>query len=327
MAAEERATAQPAHHAAGPAPLRLQGPDPRDPLPGRHAPRPSRRCSSATRRSCAASASRSRWAAWTPTSTTSRATGSAPTSSRCPTSRSTADEAAVIGLATRVWEHARLAEATTEAVRKLTALGVEVDAAALDIAAAPAVGRRAGVRRLLGGHPGAHAGRVRLPPLRAAPRTTTRHLQPWGVVRYSGRWYVVGLDTDRGAGAGLPALPGRRARRAVPARPGRTTSRPAPTSARPPSGSRRRPRPGGRSSWCAQRRRHRAAPRRRRRSRPTSPARRPHRLGPGPASAAAARGARRRGARLRRRRRTSRRPPSCAPRSSTGCAAVAVRRP
>src|SRR4029079_14716176 len=28
----------------------------------------------------------------------------------------TADEAAVIGLATRVWEHARLAEATTEAV-------------------------------------------------------------------------------------------------------------------------------------------------------------------------------------------------------------------
>ena len=26
----------------------------------------------------------------------------------------------------------------------------------------------------------------------------TRHLQPWGVVRFSGRWYVVGLDTDRG---------------------------------------------------------------------------------------------------------------------------------
>jgi proteasome accessory factor B len=25
----------------------------------------------------------------------------------------------------------------------------------------------------------------------------TRHLEPWGVVRYSGRWYVVGLDTDR----------------------------------------------------------------------------------------------------------------------------------
>jgi len=37
----------------------------------------------------------------------------------------TADEAAVIGLATKVWQHARLAEATTEAVRKLTALGVD----------------------------------------------------------------------------------------------------------------------------------------------------------------------------------------------------------
>ena len=44
------------------------------------------------------------------------------------------DEAAVIGLATRVWQHARLADATTEAVRKLTALGVEIDESALDIA-------------------------------------------------------------------------------------------------------------------------------------------------------------------------------------------------
>ena len=30
-------------------------------------------------------------------------------------------------------------------------------------------------------------------------KATVRHLQPWGVVRYSGRWYVVGYDTDRGA--------------------------------------------------------------------------------------------------------------------------------
>ncbi len=44
------------------------------------------------------------------------------------------DEAAVIGLAAKVWEHARLAEATTEAMRKLTALGLPLDAAALDIA-------------------------------------------------------------------------------------------------------------------------------------------------------------------------------------------------
>src|SRR3954452_12773478 len=46
----------------------------------------------------------------------------------------TPDEAAVVGLATRVWQHARLADATSEAVRKLTAAGLEVDASALDIA-------------------------------------------------------------------------------------------------------------------------------------------------------------------------------------------------
>ena len=50
-----------------------------------------------------------------------------------PDVRLAADEAAVVGLATRVWEHARLAEATTDAVRKLTAAGVEVDVSALDL--------------------------------------------------------------------------------------------------------------------------------------------------------------------------------------------------
>jgi proteasome accessory factor B len=114
-----------------------------------------------------------------------------------PDIRLAADEAAVVGLATRVWEHARLAEATTEAVRKLTALGLPLDVSALDIveprlsADEPAFDvfwdatqQRQSVefdyRR-----PGY------LEPL-------TRHLEPWGVVRHAGRWYVVGLDTDRG---------------------------------------------------------------------------------------------------------------------------------
>ena len=107
------------------------------------------------------------------------------------------DEASVVALATKVWEHARLAEATTDAVSKLSAAGLALDLTALDIAQPrlsadePAfdvfweatVARRAvtfDYRR-----PGYDA------PL-------TRHLQPWGVVRFSGRWYVVGLDTDRG---------------------------------------------------------------------------------------------------------------------------------
>lgn len=109
----------------------------------------------------------------------------------------TADEAAVIGLATRVWEHARLAEATTEAVRKLTALGVPLDVSALEIAQP----------RLTAEEPSfdvfweAVQDRTAVEfayrrPGQEAP--TKRHLQPWGVVRYSGRWYAVGLDTDRG---------------------------------------------------------------------------------------------------------------------------------
>jgi proteasome accessory factor B len=107
-----------------------------------------------------------------------------------------ADEAAVIGLATRVWEHARLAEATTEAVRKLTALGVQLDVSALDIAEA----------RLTADEPSFdvfwEATQERTPvefEYRRSGQTqvVTRHLQPWGVVRYSGRWYAVGLDTDR----------------------------------------------------------------------------------------------------------------------------------
>ncbi|MEV7429292.1 MULTISPECIES: YafY family protein [unclassified Nocardioides] len=109
-----------------------------------------------------------------------------------------ADEASVIALATKVWEHARLADATTEAVRKLVALGVPVDVSALDIVEP----------RLSADEPSfdvfLEATTERTPVefeyLRSGATTPTlRHLQPWGVARYSGRWYVVGLDTDRGA--------------------------------------------------------------------------------------------------------------------------------
>lgn len=107
------------------------------------------------------------------------------------------DEAAVVGLATRVWAHARLAEATTDAVRKLAAVGVDVDVSALDIVEP----------RLTADEPSFdvfwEATQERRPVEFEYARPgqdeiATRHLQPWGVVRHSGRWYVVGLDTDRG---------------------------------------------------------------------------------------------------------------------------------
>lgn len=110
----------------------------------------------------------------------------------------TSDEAAVIGLATRVWQHAQLAEATSGAVRKLAALGVAIDESALDIAEP----------RLSAEEPSFdvfwEAAQERIPVefdyrRPGEPRGQTRHLQPWGVVRYAGRWYVVGHDTDRDA--------------------------------------------------------------------------------------------------------------------------------
>lgn len=108
----------------------------------------------------------------------------------------TPDEGAVIGLATQVWGHARLATATSEAVRKLTAAGIDVDLAGLDLVQP----------RLTADEPSFEAffdavhDRVRVSfDYRRGGEylATTRHLEPWGVFRYRQRWYVLGFDTDR----------------------------------------------------------------------------------------------------------------------------------
>jgi proteasome accessory factor B len=105
------------------------------------------------------------------------------------------DEAAVVGVATKVWEHARLARATADAVTKLRSAGLPVDVSALDLVeprltadepAFDAFWQAAQDRR-----------EVVFDYARPGREASTRHLQPWGVVRYSGRWYAVGLDTDR----------------------------------------------------------------------------------------------------------------------------------
>jgi proteasome accessory factor B len=109
-----------------------------------------------------------------------------------------ADEAAVVGLAARVWQHARFASATTQGLRKLRAGGVEVDESALSIiepqlatdepAFDPifeAVTERRPVEF-----------RHRRPRL---DEPVTRHLEPWGIVSWHGHWYVVGHDRDRDA--------------------------------------------------------------------------------------------------------------------------------
>lgn len=107
------------------------------------------------------------------------------------------DEAAVVGLAARVWQHAGLAESTSAAVLKLRAAGVDVDREAIDVVAPTVPTDDAAFDPML-------SATLSRTPVRFGYRrpgereATERHLQPWGVVTARHRWYVVGLDTDRG---------------------------------------------------------------------------------------------------------------------------------
>jgi proteasome accessory factor B len=115
-----------------------------------------------------------------------------------PEIRLTGEEAAAVGLALRLWESAQLAGAAHSALVKLKAAGVEVDAT-----------------RAIPLQPRLDAGEPAFEPCYAAARDrralefdyqrpdedapARRHVQPWGVVAWHGRWYLVGLDLDRGA--------------------------------------------------------------------------------------------------------------------------------
>lgn len=108
------------------------------------------------------------------------------------------DEAAAVALAARLWDSPQLAGAAQGALHKLRAAGVDVDAAS-----APAVEPRvrASEPALAPLISAVQAGRAatfnhrRHPAAEAAQRT----LEPWGVVSWRGRWYVVGHDRDRDA--------------------------------------------------------------------------------------------------------------------------------
>ena len=109
----------------------------------------------------------------------------------------TADEAAVIGLATRVWQHAGLAAHTSDALAKLAPPGSRSTAAA-----STSPGRVVTVQDPhfdVFWHASLDRIRVRFDYQRSgAGEVSTRTLEPWGVVSFSGRWYVVGRDVDRG---------------------------------------------------------------------------------------------------------------------------------
>jgi proteasome accessory factor B len=107
------------------------------------------------------------------------------------------DEVAALSLAARTWTRASLAGPAASALRKLRAAGVTMDDSSL-------VGIEPVVRTM----------EEAFEPLRRAVRdrravtfgyrkpdaeSSTRHLQPWGLAQWHGRWYLTGYDVDRGA--------------------------------------------------------------------------------------------------------------------------------
>ena len=186
-----------------------------------------------------------------------------------PEIRLTGEEAAAVGLALRLWESAQLAGAAHSALVKLKAAGVDVDTS-----------------RAIPLQPRLDAGEPAFEPCYAAARDrralefdyqrpdedapTRRHVQPWGVVAWHGRWYLVGLDLDRQAPSGSSGSPassatpkatgrGGRLRAARRRRPRRRRRR----AGRGTGAPRRRPCPPGHGDRPAPAR-HAARPRRRR---------------------------------------------------------------
>ncbi len=106
------------------------------------------------------------------------------------------DEMTVLGLASRVWQQASLAGPAARALTKLKAAGVEPDEASL-----------------IGLEPRVRTSEPAFEPLWAAVRdrvpvrfpyrrsgsadATERHVEPWAVASWHGRWYLTGYDRDR----------------------------------------------------------------------------------------------------------------------------------
>jgi proteasome accessory factor B len=109
----------------------------------------------------------------------------------------TAEESAMVGLAARVWKDRELAATTQGALRKLAADGVDVDPESQSLIAPQLVADEPSFLTFL------DAATTRRPVRfgyrsSAATAVQERRLEPWGVVGFRGRWYVVGLDRDRG---------------------------------------------------------------------------------------------------------------------------------
>ncbi|WP_189081099.1 helix-turn-helix transcriptional regulator [Mangrovihabitans endophyticus] len=107
------------------------------------------------------------------------------------------DEAAAVGIAARLWQHAGLAAAASSGLAKLRAAGIEVDPqATLGVEPVVRVDPAFGPLTAAARERRAVTFTYRVPEV---DDPATRRLEPWGVVCWQGRWYVVGHDRDRGA--------------------------------------------------------------------------------------------------------------------------------
>lgn len=107
------------------------------------------------------------------------------------------DEAAAVGIAARLWQHAGLAAAASSGLAKLRAAGIDVDPqATLGVEPVVTVDPAFGPLTAAARDRCVVAFDYRAPDDDASSR---RRLQPWGVVCWRGRWYVVGHDLDREA--------------------------------------------------------------------------------------------------------------------------------
>jgi proteasome accessory factor B len=107
------------------------------------------------------------------------------------------EEAAAVGLAARLWQSAGLAEAARGALLKLRAAGIEVDPVGeLDVEP-----RLDATEDAL--HPcldAVQSGRaVAFVYQKQDGASERREVEPWGVVSWRGRWYLVGHDRGRDA--------------------------------------------------------------------------------------------------------------------------------
>ncbi|HVW80220.1 MAG TPA: WYL domain-containing protein [Mycobacteriales bacterium] len=132
-----------------------------------------------------------------------------------PEIRLEADEAAAVGLAARMWSAATQGAQATRALRKLETAGV--DLVPLPEGLQPRLG--AGGAGLPAVHEALRDGRRLKFDYRGAndDAAAPRRVEPWGVVCWRGRWYLVGHDLDRQASrafrlsrvAGQPVVEGK----------------------------------------------------------------------------------------------------------------------